>query len=268
MAAELIEDMAYSRKQGYKRITHLLRHDFESLFYVAVWYIVTIPVIDGSTEGKTYRVFIRRWVDDTLNSIANNKTALFCYQDSFERIPIPPQCKHMGLWLKRFWGVFRMAFLVKTIYRDVPDKETLGGVVCRSAIKQALAGQSKSSDSVWSWEQFMSVHPYLTYGAPAGGEQTEYAGVLHEDDGSDYPDEAAQEPAAEVVVKQRRNSRKATTTKATIVKRTTIKKISSARKITKAKKTAPDKKPIPRVTTKAAMARTMTTRSMVKTKKS
>ncbi|PSR97091.1 hypothetical protein PHLCEN_2v4372 [Hermanssonia centrifuga] len=274
MAIELIADMANSAKGGYKRITHRLRHDFESLFYVAVWYIVTMPPADSNAKEKTYRTYIRQWEDGDLATIVDKKSGLFNYEDAFERIPIPTQCETLAPWLLRFWGVFRMAFLVKTLFIKRADKETLGGVVCRSAIKQALAGQSKPSDSVWSWERFMSAHPYLTYKAGTSSAvmnsdgHNGRASGLHREDGSDSSDEDVEEPATEVIlVKQRRNTRKATTTKTTTVKRTTTKKVSSARKFTEAKAT-PVKKPMPRrVAKKTATARTMTTRSMVKTKK-
>ncbi|THH01962.1 hypothetical protein EW026_g802, partial [Hermanssonia centrifuga] len=128
-----------------------------------LWYIVTIPPIGSNAKERTYRTYIRQWEHGTLGQVANEKTRLFCYEDGFERISIPTQSKTLIPWLARFWTVFRMAFLVKTIYGKQVDKETLGGAVSRDAIKKALAGKSRLCHSVWNLlADFIKAHPVLT----------------------------------------------------------------------------------------------------------
>ncbi len=242
MAIELIEDMANSEKEGYKRITHRLLHDFESLFYVAVWYIVTIPPIGSNAKERTYRTYIRQWEHGDLGQVANAKTRLFCYEDGFERIPIPTQCKTLAPWLARFWTVFRMAFLVKTIYGKQVDKETLGGVVSRDAIKKLLAEKSTLCRSVWNLlADFIEAHPVLK--------------VENESQGEVPSDGNFAKPPAKASTRQKR--------KTTLVTKQTTKKGTSSRKIAEAKKTLPVKNNSSRA---AVSTRTMTTRSMVNKK--
>ncbi|PSR97088.1 hypothetical protein PHLCEN_2v4369 [Hermanssonia centrifuga] len=245
MAIDLIEDMANSEKEGYKRITHRLLHDFESLFYVAVWYIVTIPPIGSNAKERTYRTYIRQWEHGTLGQVANEKTRLFCYEDGFERIPIPTQCKTLIPWLARFWTVFRMAFLVKTIYGNQADKETLGGVVSRDAIKKELAGKSRLCRSVWNLlADFIKAHPVLTNENGSQGEVPS--------------DEDVAKPPAKASTRQKR--------KTTLVTKQTTKKGTSSRRNAEAKKALPVKSTSSRAAVKGVSTRVMTTRSMVKKK--
>ncbi|KAF7798369.1 hypothetical protein EIP86_009590 [Pleurotus ostreatoroseus] len=103
MACELLYDATVSQEPGYEPIPHLLRHDYESLFWVSLWCVLTlllksVPRKERAKLSKT----ARRLEEGDLVSIAGRKVSLSTR--SLDRsITLPRPARALHNWFLA-WG--------------------------------------------------------------------------------------------------------------------------------------------------------------------
>ncbi|PSR72849.1 hypothetical protein PHLCEN_2v11286 [Hermanssonia centrifuga] len=154
MAWELIKDMANRELKGYRpRIVHVLRHDFESLFYLSLWCAITIPAMkDQMMKKEIYRLHIREWESGTLKSISSNKKMLCTTMGETDNIDFPLECENLRPWFRRWNALLATAAMqleqhkLNVFHADdyidpLFDEETVDGTLSRDSIKRALSGK-------------------------------------------------------------------------------------------------------------------------------
>ncbi|THG96928.1 hypothetical protein EW026_g4994, partial [Hermanssonia centrifuga] len=154
MAWELIKDMANRELKGYRpRIVHVLRHDFESLFYLSLWCAITIPAMkDQMMKKEIYRLHIREWESGTLKSISSNKKMLCTTMGETDNIDFPLECEKLRPWFRRWNALLATAAMqleqhkLNVFHADdyidpLFDEETVDGTLSRDSIKRALSGK-------------------------------------------------------------------------------------------------------------------------------
>ena len=103
MACELLCDATASREPGYEPIPHLLRHDYESLFWVALWCVLTL-MLKG--VPKRYRArhlkLARRLEEGELHSIAGHKLNV-SMRPINAQIVLPRRARSLHNWFMT-WG--------------------------------------------------------------------------------------------------------------------------------------------------------------------
>ncbi|THG94846.1 hypothetical protein EW026_g6698 [Hermanssonia centrifuga] len=118
MAYELIQDMADRELGNYRAVAHLLRHDYESLFYLALC----------------------------------NKKLLCTEMGRTDKITFPPECEALRPWFRRWNALLATAAMQLEQHRldafhddgygdPLFDRETVGGTLSRDSIKRALSGK-------------------------------------------------------------------------------------------------------------------------------
>ncbi|CAL1697010.1 unnamed protein product [Somion occarium] len=88
---------------------HLLRHDLESAFFVALWCGIRLP--SGQKIDAARRDVLLSWEQHGLNAILKAKAQIFANSDSFFQlvpgeIPISPEFCQYEMWFDGFWKVF------------------------------------------------------------------------------------------------------------------------------------------------------------------
>ncbi|THG94234.1 hypothetical protein EW026_g7196 [Hermanssonia centrifuga] len=163
MAFDLVADMAKRDNPGYQPIAHLLRHDYESLYYVSIFCGVSYPNMKRSTKARVYKTVVKLWESGPYEAIASVKE-LLCRKQSYVKhdLPLPPSSEFLRPYFVRFCRAIRRAYLVADA-EDSDDSddsddedvgqgktraprsghETLGGLLSRDSIKKALAGKAR-----------------------------------------------------------------------------------------------------------------------------
>ncbi|PSR74565.1 hypothetical protein PHLCEN_2v9742 [Hermanssonia centrifuga] len=163
MAFDLVADMAKRDNPDYQPIAHLLRHDYESLYYVSIFSSVSYPNMKRSTKARVHKTVVKLWESGPYEAIASVKE-LLCRKQSYVKhdLPLPPSSEFLRPYFVRFCRAIRRAYLVADA-EDSDDSddsddedvgqgktraprsghETLGGLLSRDSIKKALAGKAR-----------------------------------------------------------------------------------------------------------------------------
>ncbi|THG96597.1 hypothetical protein EW026_g5264 [Hermanssonia centrifuga] len=143
MAYELVCEMADRNDPPGKPAIHMLCHEFESLYYLSVYSMITMPEVEDTVRRKLYRQTVWLWENGLMEQIAACKARLW---DSLyiERLPIPSQCEPLRPWLLLFSDIIQEARTQLRSHRKKTsepfDQETMGGVLTRDVIKNTLMG--------------------------------------------------------------------------------------------------------------------------------
>ncbi len=259
MAWELIKDVVNRKKTRYRVVIHMLRHDIESLYYLAVYCMITMPEVKNSAKQQMYRDTVWAWESGSMKQIAADKTQLW-EQDEIEDMDLPSQCESLRPWLLLFCGVIKGAqSRLRTRWNNTLetfDQETVGGALTRDAIISVLKGNS--------------VATFIEIAYKPAAEEASSSGALHEETIEEKAAKQSQAkeaaPAKRIPVKKATGSKDTTKGKKTATAKTvTPKKIAAAR-ASKTKDTVKAKSIVvsETVTMQGLMRRGPTTRSMSK----
>ncbi|KAH9848194.1 hypothetical protein C2E23DRAFT_844698, partial [Lenzites betulinus] len=107
MAIELLKDMAENPRNP--QIAHELRHDYESLFWVAAWSMMkTEDKIEDDMKTKI-KVTVAEWDTGDYQSMAYRKADLLLLGDGLDELPLTPRFKHLDSLLLALSDVVFMA---------------------------------------------------------------------------------------------------------------------------------------------------------------
>ncbi|PSR82193.1 hypothetical protein PHLCEN_2v6116 [Hermanssonia centrifuga] len=274
MAHELLDDMSRPRPPEYRRVTHRLRHDFESLFYLCLYCIFTMIKVEDEKRRMQMHTYVREWQTGSLDGIASIKHRL-CADvsgDSISELVFPAPCEALRPWFLGWTDVFSEGYLALAGYKkkirlakwnnekSPPgfDIDTLQGTLTRDTIKESLR---------------------LSYDRPLRPEELQVANIP--DFAKDIePYMIDDEDLEEHVQKQGSVAEKAMPArkletklkKAEVAKKTVTETVAATKKTTTAKIVSPIRKQSPKrvahkpggVLNLAAATRNMTTRSMQK----
>ena len=152
MASSLLYNAALSDTSNWTAMKHLLCHDFESLFWVALHCVLTLfpRTVDAETR-ELYKNTVQSWEKGDLKSIASNKERLCVRALEASGIVLPPPAQKLDDWFLAWSDIFERSVPLlssrdKVIIRakkagtDPPpfDAESVGGTFTKEVLKAAL----------------------------------------------------------------------------------------------------------------------------------
>ncbi len=213
MAYEVAKGMANRDNPRCKPVIHFLRHDFESLLYLSVYCMHTMPEMSEEARQAVYKETIYGLENRSLSGLASMRLLIW---DSDWPMVLPSQCEMLRPWYQQFRDIFRAAdFKINMKYRrdesNPFDEETVDGILTRDAIKGVLKGESVVD---WAALVIVPVH-----------QEASGSGISHE--------ETIEEEATE----QNREKKAAPTRRAPVKKATGTKDSTKGKKVASAKGT-------------------------------
>lgn len=137
-------------------VVHRLRHDFESLLWVALWCGMAMEPVGGPAAQQE----LLAWEVGTFRNVASHKTSLVMRSSVYiPNLPFTPKYAHLASWYVRWMEVFKKGydqlgeFRKYLPYVEDPakvmqslDLEYLASTVTKKSIKSALAGHIQLPD--------------------------------------------------------------------------------------------------------------------------
>lgn len=147
MAHELVSDAykAFRKRGGPKWVPkpHLLRHDYQSLFWVSLWCLLTLYRKDlNKDEVYDLLEILRMFESGNLSFIASHKESLTKSTLEEHGVSMPPGTECLRSWFEAWNQVFCEASAAFNRYKFAKhlgfDEETMGGYFTRDTLKAAL----------------------------------------------------------------------------------------------------------------------------------
>ena len=169
MAWELIEDAVDGMNNPkWIPIPHLLRHDYESLFYVSFWSVTAIPCPRDPKQKKILQEFAKKLDADSLSQLSAAKERFISSKLKPALAEASPAADYLRKWFAGFAKVFRIGFFALKEYetdlevandaKEIAsikasfDFVTLNGHLTKESLKAGVApyipGQSDGSIQV------------------------------------------------------------------------------------------------------------------------
>lgn len=163
MASDLMQVLGNHRANDKRKVTHYLRHDYESVFWLSLYCSAVFPAPENEKEKdikyKNETVF-DNWITDGFWDIAATKRYLRTHW--WQRITLLSKAKFLGPWLDRWAALWLKVDLRENVRRceeamagfshrrrDSPlpplppyDWETAEGLLTRESIKRALSDKT------------------------------------------------------------------------------------------------------------------------------
>ena len=160
MAWELIGDAANNRgNPNWKPIPHLLRHDFESLFFVAFWSVTAVPDAANREQREVLAEFAQALEKIGPAALSTAKKIFLSEPLQRNLLQASPAAKGLRRWFNGYTTVFRTAITALTDHDselqnldsdDLPDDitsatdpsfdfATVNGLLTRDSLKAGLA---------------------------------------------------------------------------------------------------------------------------------
>ena len=155
-------------------VVHSLRHDLESVFWVALWCLVKYPRSVNTTDENSWRRAFVSWEKGGLTAIHERKQALLLDADAIDNLLLTAEMRPYKSWIFVFWDIFFWASLAvnkikkrrlfaklfehqKEDTSSTLDSETLNGAVTCDSIREEL--------SMWEAECSREIEGYIPYSA-------------------------------------------------------------------------------------------------------
>ncbi|KAJ3558089.1 hypothetical protein NM688_g1117 [Phlebia brevispora] len=159
MASELVRDACRSDKPNWKPIRHVLRHDFESLFWLSLWCVLTLltHTVDSKTKDSLLG-WAKSLETGPIKAIAANKESITNLGLGYLTIDLPDPAQCLKRWFRGWTRLMRTANSAaadrfaqlenledsRAENVDVPDpehfdEETAGGTFTKDIINEVLS---------------------------------------------------------------------------------------------------------------------------------
>ncbi|KAJ3528416.1 hypothetical protein NM688_g8002 [Phlebia brevispora] len=153
MSWELIDDAAGSSGSSWKPIRHLLRHDYESLFWVALWCILVLLTRGLDSEARKSSLGLAKLLEASdLAMVASKKKSICERTLKASRINLPPLAQDLADWFYGWWRIFKRANGARSDWEErcydqekrgespeLFDEETLNGIFTKDALNAVLS---------------------------------------------------------------------------------------------------------------------------------
>ena len=156
-------------------VARYLRHDLESVFWVALWCLVKYPRSENVADENARREALLDWEKGGLNAIRNRKHVIRINGRALTALLPTPEMRLYKHWILLFWEMFYSACLAEneiTEQRLFPhlfkhrkedasltlDWETLNGTVTCDKIRERL--------SAWEAKCSREIEGYIPYSSP------------------------------------------------------------------------------------------------------
>ena len=193
MAWELIDDAVNSiDATDWIPVPHLLRHDYESLFYVSFWSVTAIPSPNNPKQKKTLEHFAKEFDGSSLTALSNAKQKCLSNPLNANLLEASSAAEGLRKWFWSFNLVLREGLRVHQDYggqllmADTPEEKaaikasfdltTLNGRITKDELKANLApcvpGQSLPSVQIDSAEPKLELAEFVPVPAAAAASKT------------------------------------------------------------------------------------------------
>ncbi|KAF7795529.1 hypothetical protein EIP86_006691 [Pleurotus ostreatoroseus] len=229
MAVSLLRDAIVTARSSNRSPTrHLLCHDYESLFWVCIWCILTLFLdLLSQKHREDFIRIAKQWEDSNLDFAQSNKLAISTRPLVNSGLELPEHVSDLAGWFNGWTTLLRAADskVVEQTCEPVKnfDADTAGGVLTRDNILASLRKKLTSSSGGISSSLFSSPSHLSTLPTIQQEDSSEDTGVppstQAEDEQDGKPDE--QEPCAQevaVVAPKRRSRMKRISEEAAAVK--------------------------------------------------
>ncbi|KAJ3526337.1 hypothetical protein NM688_g8273 [Phlebia brevispora] len=147
MAFELIQNASISSTKGWEPIRHLLRHDYESLFWVTIWCVLVLLTCGLRSDVKQNLLDNAKDLEaSNLRLAARNKSDICTRGLEDSGIVLPPAADRLAPWFAGWMKIFNLAQNARLQRRlqehgasESFDNDTLNGVFTRDALQKVLS---------------------------------------------------------------------------------------------------------------------------------
>ena len=146
MPCEVLSDLGTLDRGDRPFIPHILRYDFESLYWVSLWCTMTMEAVKDANLENLIKTTLSEWETGSFNRIASSKKNVFVVSDTFRQLPMTPLYQPCRSWLHRWNDVFFDATC--RIYQadrrrgygavSTLDFETVDGIITKETILEAI----------------------------------------------------------------------------------------------------------------------------------
>ncbi len=90
--------------------THYLRHDLESVFWVALWCLVKLPRSNDKTEEDRRRAILLNWEEGELKAICATKSMIIQNMEVFSALEFTSEMHGYAQWISAFRDVIQEGY--------------------------------------------------------------------------------------------------------------------------------------------------------------
>lgn len=162
--------------------THYLRHDLESVFWVALWCLVKLPDTNDPKEKTRRKYALMDWESGTLASICKTKLFLIFDGSDLQQLGFTPEMQVYKEWITDFWAQLASGYMViwdrknadlfrrrnlgrggKLLFNPQKvDDETLGGALtCEGVMKSLELWEQADSNEIADFVPYFSAEKCL-----------------------------------------------------------------------------------------------------------
>ena len=140
MPCEVLSDLATFNRGDRPFIPHILRYDFESLYWVSLWCTMAMETVDDANLKQAIRTELSGWEIGSFKAIASSKKDVIASLQTFDELPMTPLYQKCRSWLKRWNNVLRAAKArLNDGDEDTPiNFETIDGMITKDTILEAI----------------------------------------------------------------------------------------------------------------------------------
>ena len=143
MACEVLSDLGSLNRGDRPFISHILRYDFESLYWVSLWCTMTMEPVEDATLKNLIKTTLSEWETGPFDRIASSKRSVIMTADAFDTLTMTPLYNPCRGWLSRWNDVLSDAAFHLRRRRgygaaSLMDFETVDGLVTKETILEAI----------------------------------------------------------------------------------------------------------------------------------
>lgn len=90
--------------------THYLRHDLESVFWVALWCLIKLPDSKNDNDKKRRREMVLNWEHGGIDAICKTKGDIVKSAEEFGKLTFTPEMQCYDQWIVGFWDVINRSY--------------------------------------------------------------------------------------------------------------------------------------------------------------
>lgn len=241
MAVSLLRDAIVTARSNRSPTRHLLCHDYESLFWVCIWCILTLFLdLLSQKHRKDFIRIAKQWEDSNLDFAQSNKLAISTRPLVDSGLELPEHVSSLAGWFNGWTTLLRAADSKVVEQTCEPDKsfdaDTAGGVLTRDNILASLRKKLASSSGGVISPHVSSPSQLFTLPTIQEEDGSEDTGVLPstqaDDEQDGKPDE--HEPCAQevaVVAPKRQSRMKRISAEAAAVKAAIMSKLRPRKRV-------------------------------------
>ena len=140
MSCEVLSDLGTFNRGDRPFITHILRYDFESLYWVSLWCAMAMETVDDANLKQAIRTKLSGWETGSFEDIAYRKKDVIASRQTFNELPMTPLYQQCRGWLSKWNAVLFDANI--RVWRSnsvtLMDFETVDGLITKDIILNAI----------------------------------------------------------------------------------------------------------------------------------